>query len=192
VSLKIEREKRSVALFKPEDRRQMAELLEAINTAATEAGPKRIGDTDENSPVHLAAVAYDEFKAKALKRATKVGITALKGKAWRALLTEHLPRKDVLDDEGEVVESWPQDAQAGFNVDTMALPLVLLSIDADQFESTADLEEFVDDLSDPDFSRIYSEAVRVNTEAGPDPKWSASSWHELTSAVMSRSAETSD
>jgi hypothetical protein len=124
VSLKIEREKRSVALFKPEDRRQMAELLEAINTAATEAGPKRIGDTDENSPVHLAAVAYDEFKAKALKRATKVGITALKGKAWRALLTEHLPRKDVLDDEGEVVESWPQDAQAGFNVDTMALPLV--------------------------------------------------------------------
>lgn len=187
MSLKIEREKRSVALFKPEDRRQMADLLEAITSAATEAGPKRVGDTDDNSPVHLAVVAYDAFKAKALRRATNVGITALRKGVWRDLLGEHPPRKDVLDPEGDPVETFDQDTAVGFNVDTIALPLVLASIDLDQFDSEAERDEFVDNLSDPDFSRIYSEAVRVNTEAGPDPKWSASSWHELTSAVMSRS-----
>lgn len=208
MSLKIEREKRSVALFKPEDRRQMADLLEAITSAATEAGPKRVGDTDDNSPVHLAVVAYDAFKAKALRRATNVGITALRKGVWRDLLGEHPPRKDVLDPEGDPIETFDQDAAVGFNVDTIALPLVLLSIDRAQFDAPeeepgqsladllasvpSDLTEFVDDLSDPDFSRIYSEAVRVNTEAGPDPKWSASSWHELTSAVMSRSDSASD
>lgn len=192
MSLKIEREKRSVALFKPEDRRQMADLLEAITSAATEAGPKRVGDTDDNSPVHLAVVAYDAFKAKALRRATNVGITALRKGVWRDLLGEHPPRKDVLDPEGDPIETFDQDAAVGFNVDTIALPLVLASIDLDQFDSEAERDEFVDNLSDPDFSRIYSEAVRVNTEAGPDPKWSASSWHELTSAVMSRSDSASD
>lgn len=190
MSLKIEREKRSVPLFKPEDRRELDELRMALQNAALADGPRRINDTD--SPAKAAAAAHEEFKAKALKRATKVGITALRGQEWRNLLAAHPPRKDVLDGEGEVVESFPQDAEVGFNVDTIALPLVLASIDADQFDSDADRAEFVDDLSDPDFSRVFSQCVRVNTEGSEDPKWSASSWLEQTSAAISNSDESSD
>lgn len=190
MSLKVEREQRDVALYKPEDRRRLDELREDIQKAAATDTPKRLNDTD--SPTRAAVAAHEEFKKKALRRATHVKITALRGRDWRELLAVHPPRKDVLDDQGEVVESFAQDAQVGFNVETIARPLVVASIDLDQFDTNVERDEFVDDLSDPDFSRIYSEAVRVNTEAGEDPKWSASSWLEQTSAVMSRSDETSD
>lgn len=194
MGLKAERRRERVPLFTNDDTDQLAILAREIEQAVGAADPKRIGDT----PVQTATEAYDAFMAEAKERATWVNIVALPGRAWRALLAEHPPRKDVTDEQGEVVESWPQDAQYGFNVDAISRPLLVggathpPSLDVAQFDSVTELEEFVDDLADPQFNKLVSAAVRLNTETGPDPKFSASSWLEVTSAVMSRSQAEED
>lgn len=190
MTLSIERRTAVVHLFHPDDEEHLADLSRAIESAAVAAGPKRIADDD---PVKTAAAGYDKALAKAKRSGTPVKLTALSRKAWRTLLAAHPPRQDVRDGEGEVTQSWPEDRQAGFNTETIADPLVVVSVDLEgQFDTEDERHAFVDDLSDPAFSRLYSEAVRLNTEAGPDPKFSASSWLEQTSAVMSRSDDLSD
>lgn len=184
---KVERYHEDVPLFTNADRLHIQDLERDLEQAAVSAGPARKGDV----PLESAVAAYDQFKAEALERATMVGMTALPGKEWRELLAAHPPRREVKDEEGEVTESWPQDEGAGCNVDTIARPLVIACLDLAQFDSDRDREEWVDDLSDPDFNRLTSDAFRLNSDAGPNPKWSASSWLDRTSFAMSRSAETS-
>lgn len=187
MGLKIARDTDTVPLYNRADMKRIAELGDAIEEATIVVGPKRVADAD---PVLEAVAEYDEFKAAATERATKVEITALPTSEWRKLLAEHPPRRDVIEDE-EVVESFPQDHAQGFNIESIADPLVKASLTPDQFDDRAELEQFVEDLSDPHFSLIFSAAVKLNTEAGPDPKFSASSWLARTSAVMSRSDESS-
>lgn len=185
---KVERRKEQVPLFTNEDQDRLTELLDAIEEASVSAGPQRVAD----APVKDAAEAYDSFLAEAVERAEMVGITALPGRKWRELMASHPPRPAVTDDEGDVVQSFPQDQREGFNVETIAQPLVVASVDLDQFDDEAEREAWVDDLDDPKFSRLYSAAVRINTRGGPDPKFSASSWLDQTSAVMSRLAAQSE
>lgn len=190
MALTIERRTTVVRLFHSDDEEHLADLLRAVETAAIAAGPKRVGD---DIPVKTATTAYDKALAKADKSGTPVKMTALSRKAWLALLADHPPRADVRDSEDKVTESWPEDRAAGFNVETMADPLVVVSIDMEgQFSSENERQAFVDDLSDPAFSRLYNRALSLNTEGSPDPKFSASSWLEQTSAVMSRSDDLSD
>lgn len=187
MGLKVQRPTRRIPLYQSDDQERLADLARAMERAVMEAlegegGPKRINDT----PARDAGEAYDAFKAEALERATHVNITALSGREWREMLAAHPPREDALDDEGKVVESWPQDHEVGFNVQEMSVPLVIACVDIDQFDDEAEREEFVNDLAAPQFRRLYTAVYRVNTEEGPDPKFSASSWLDQTSAVMSR------
>lgn len=179
---KVGRRTERVPLFTNDDQDRLVELMDAIDEARAAVGPTRVGD----APVLEAAKAYDDFLPKAMTRAETVYITALPRARWRTMLVDYPPRRDVTDDERDVLESFPQDQQHGFNVELMARPLVIESIDLDQFNSEDERDEWVDDLDDPKFSRIFSAAVRINERGTPDPKFNASSWIALTSAVMSR------
>lgn len=106
-------------------------------------------------------------------------------------------RAVVIDNEtgettpGEVVEGYEQDGEVGFDVDGIAEPLILGCLrawdgwtdpdgnewtpvrpddEARQFDTDADLVAFVDGLSEPEFSRLFSAAVQLNRGGGPDPK----------------------
>lgn len=183
----VERATDEIPLWANDDRLRLNELELELNEASVTAGPKRMND----APVVEAAAAYDAFKAEALGRSQVVHITALPGPKWRFLLADHPPRDDVKNDDGEVTDSWPQDQEHGFNIETIARPLVIASLDLDQFDDDDAREAWVDDLDDPTFSRIYSAAVRINERGGADPKWSASSWVAQTSAAILRSLEAS-
>lgn len=181
---KIARRTEQVPLYTNEDQDRLTELLDAIEEAraASLSAPARRGD----APVTEAAAAYDAFVPEAIARASLVNITALPKKQWRKMLLDYPPRADVTNEAGEVVERFPEDRQHGFNVELIADPLVVASIDLDQFDSEDERQEWVDELDDPKFSRIFSAAVRINGRDIPDPKWSASSWIALTSGLMSR------
>jgi hypothetical protein len=183
-----ERRKERVPLYSNEDQDQLTKLLDAMEAASVEVGPQRLTD----APVQEAAAAYDEFLAEATERADHVAITALPKTQWRDLLAAYPPREPRMSEDGEtVLERFVSDEQHGFNTDELAQPLVLASLDVDQFDSPEDIEPWVDELDDQSFSRIYSAAVRINEGRGPNPNFSASSWLVQTSAAMSRSAERS-
>lgn len=195
----------TVVLFQGGDLDPLEERRAAFQRATLDAlrssTPLRIGDDGEDdegitSEADEKAREHDEFLEEALERATKVKIAALPRKAEAALILEHPPRSDVtapdtLGPEGEtidgdVLETFPQDAAYGFNIESIAEPLVLGCLRAwdgtdewppvrpddepRQFDTDADLQAFVDDLGDADFSRLFSAAVKLNRGGGPDPK----------------------
>lgn len=179
-----ERRKERVPLYTNDDQDRLVELLDAMEAASVEAGPTRLTD----APVQEAALAYDAFLAEATQRADHAAITALKKTDWRELLAAHPPRKPVMEEDGQTVaERFPEDERHGFNAETIAQPLVLASLDQDQFDSPDGVEPWVDELDDQAFSRIFSAAVRINEGRGPNPNFSASSLIAQTSAAMSRS-----
>lgn len=153
----------TVTLFQGNDFDAERRLRRAVETAAVKAdNPKRIGDSPD---VMAAAEAYDAFVAEAAARGITVTLQALRRKDWRPLVAKHVPREDN-----------DTDAAWGFNYETMCDDLVPASVVLGvQFMSTTDRDDFLDSLSDADFSSLYSEAVRLNQGAGPDPKVRVSS-----------------
>lgn len=158
----------TVTLFQGEDFDRELELRKALEAAAVNAdNPRRLGDSQT---VRQAAEAYDEFVAEAAERGVKVALRSVKRSVWRELVAKHPPRPDNESDA-----SW------GFNEEGMADDLVPLSVlTGDEFRNQQDVDDFLDDLSDADYSALYSAAVRLNQAQGPDPKVSLSSRLALT------------
>lgn len=163
----------TVTLFQGDDFDREAELRRALEQAAVKSpNPARL---NEDSSVAAAAVAYDEFVAEAAERGVTVTLRALKRNDWREVVSNHPPREDH---EGDA--SW------GFNYETLADDLVPLSVQIDgQFKDARERDDFLDELSDADFSALYSAAVRLNQTQGPDPKASVSSRLGLTGDATS-------
>lgn len=153
----------TVTLFQGDDFDLERALRREVEVAAVKADdPKRIGD----SPAVMAAAdAYDAFVAEAATRGVAVKLQALRRNDWRAMVRKHVARED-----NDVDAAW------GFNYETMCDDLVPASVIlGEQFKSLAERDGFLDSLSDADFSSLYSEAVRLNQGAGPDPKVRVSS-----------------
>lgn len=152
-----------VVLYLDEDQHQINALRKALTNAIASAAnntasAQRIGDDDE---VAAAAAAYDAFVAEAAERGVKVEITNMPGRKWRAHAANHPPRKDNEDDE-----EW------GFNFLTLGddvVPPCVTAIGGTPIDGEARVAA-IDDLSDGDFSRVYSAVLRLNTGRGPDPK----------------------
>lgn len=146
----------TVLLFQGDDRERLEELLADIEstTAVAAATPSRIGDTDTDA---LAALqAYNAFVEEAKERAVKVVVQALGRRKWRDLRREHT----TTSEDGEELD------QEGF-----ADVLVPASVVEPQFDTRAELEAFLDELNDADFSRLFTAAYAVNYTAGVvDPK----------------------
>lgn len=143
----------TVVLFQGDDLAHIAELLEAVNSAISIDGPRRQGD---GNPAQEAAKAHDAFVTEATERAETITLQALPRKQWRELQVKHAARED--NDEDELY---------GFNFATMGDDLVPASITEPDYAKS---DEFLDSLSDGQFSRLYSAAVVLNKGGGELPK----------------------
>lgn len=161
---KIKPRERTYIVLQGDDFERQRELAQAIEAAAVQAStPSRLGDSRS---VREAAKAYDDFMEEARERGQVVPLRMLRPRgAFRALVAEH-PARDGNED----------DAANGFHSEDFPVALVLASIVREgDFATDADVEEFVDSLSDADFSGIYAEAYKLNEEMQRDPKVSLSS-----------------
>lgn len=186
-----------VVLYLDADRHQIDALRKVLTQAvenaanaivdAAKASPLRIGDAPEppkligdDPNVIAAAGAYDEFVAEAAERGVKVEVTYMGGRKWRGFVAAHPPRKD-----NEADEEW------GFNFLTLGddvVPPCVTAIGGKALDS-AEREAAIDDLSDGDFSRVYSAVLKINTGRGPDPKDSILAKLPKTSPETSESPE---
>jgi hypothetical protein len=210
VSITHSRPFTTVILFQGADLDPIAERRAAYQRAELERladAPRRLGDDLPESEASEKARDHDEFMEGALERATHVKLGAVSRKKYRELLAAHPPRPDVKDPEsGEVTETFPDDQRFGFDVTAMGEPLILGCLaawDEDirptqpdvperQFDSDRERQAFVDDLSDGEFSRLFSAAVGLNQGVGPDPKARLSSTHDRMSSAISGLLSSSD
>lgn len=177
-----------------------------LEQLATGNRPLRIGDDgadDDGAEPGTTKTAreHDEFLDGAIERATKVKMAAMPRKPYGALLVEHPPREDKRAADtvgpegetipGEVIETFEMDAKLGYDVDGISEPLVLGCLrawdedvrpedESRQFDTDADLQAFLDDLSIGDFSKLVSAAIPLNQSGGPDPKARLSSLLDRT------------
>lgn len=127
---------------------------------ATAGGLLRVGDTNATVDAAKAALlaAYDDAKP----RAVWVTVKALGRRNWRSLIDEHPPRDGNREDH---------DVYGGVaNISTLADPLVVASIIEPEFPTPLDRDEFLDRLSDADFTSIFRAAFALNRVPGGDPK----------------------
>lgn len=201
-----------VTLFQGDDLDPITERAKDVKKVAESTIPRRIGDGDP--ALTEASKSFDDFMDDATGRAVLVGLAALPRKVFGALRAEHPPRMvaDLDPDapEGaEVVHGG--DARAGFNQDTLGDALVPVCMkrywkiadelaaaaaaagdeaappDVTRFESDEAIAEFLDDLADGDWAKVYSAAVMLNQSMGPDPKVRLSSHLAQTSDETSTS-----
>ena len=179
-----------VLIYQGDDIDRLADLRNAIERAARgDALLKRMGD--ESGSLSEALHAYDAFLDEANERAVKITITALRGDAYRDLIAQHPPRQPVKDESREVVEEWPGDEERGFNLDTVAEPLIFATLQRSAEVARANGEEpqefdtgDVGELSNADFNRLFADIVGLNDGSGPDPK------ARLSSLLTQPSSET--
>jgi hypothetical protein len=155
------------------DLRGAAELAQRLYEDSQKSGTNRIGDAPDPQP---AKDAYDAFIDEAAGRAETVTLRAIGRRHWRDLFDENPPRmvKRLIDGEQtEVVH--PDDEP--FGVDTKVFGEKLLNFDHDgvrtitvpEFPTAAARTEFVDNISEGDFDRLWTTAYYLNTSLGLDP-----------------------
>lgn len=195
-----------VVLFQGDDLDPITDRALEVQKVAQSTAPRRLGDAD--TPLADATRSFDDFMEDANGRAVKVGLGALPRKAYGSLRNEHPPRMVQTPEGGQDVHA---DDGHGFNLDTFGDELVPLCIQAYwkvfdeqvqaavvagedppsttavRFESDAAVSEFLDSLSDGDWSKVYSAAWMLNQSPGPDPKVRLSSHLAPTSDETSTS-----
>lgn len=171
---KIQRRTTTVTLYQGDDFDTERQLMAAVEEAAARAGTGKNARLGDDDAVVAAAAAYDEFVAEAAERAEQVVMQDVPRSVYRLVVGKHPPRPDS-----------GVDAQAGFNVDEGGPLLVAKCIAPDEFESDEDRDEFLDDLNDANFSKLFNAAYDLNRLQGPDPK------EPLTPRLSPTSAEKS-
>lgn len=153
----------TVTLLQGDDPARLRDLEASAEALAPAPGGER-------SPEFVAALAEcDEFvRGEADGRALKVTVEALPRKKWRDLVTRFPARED---DE--------QDQAVGFNVDDGADLLVEWAVvdvvDAGKKITAQKRQGVVDALSDGQFFKVLSAAIKANLEGTEAPKADLSS-----------------
>lgn len=148
----------TVSIYQGDDMARIGELRQAADIAiqAEQSGlPRTLGEVGATASVE----EHNAFVAEAETRATKVRIQALGRKQWRSLVAAHPPRDG--NDEDKAV---------GVNEETFADALVPASIVEPTFPTPADMEAFLDALSDAQFNELYLNAFALNRAVGQAPK----------------------
>jgi len=179
----------SVLIYQGDDLERLSELRRAAELArvkhddakaavrAEQRAATRIGDgpsaESESEVVATTEVltaaqsAYDEFVEGAAERAVEVRVKALGRRPFRSLMAEH-PARKVKDAEGK--ESTHEDDELGVNVEEFPDPLAKASLVDPTFDTPADRDAFLDNLSEGDFERLWQAAYWLNRSPGGDPK----------------------
>lgn len=149
-----------VVIFQGDDEARITELREAAERVKPDPKRPALPRTgNEVDPYVAACEAHDEFKRDAETRAVVVVVQALRRKQWRSLVAEHSPRVDNVGD-----------AQLGINLLEFPDALVPASIAEPKFDSPADRDDFLEQLSDAQFDELFWAAFRLNRGGGIDPK----------------------
>lgn len=197
-----------VPIFQGDDAERIEEtrahLNRAMVTAASPRAPRplRVGDEvdDGRDQLVAAAKALDELVAECLPRAVIVRVQALGRRTWRALLLDYPPRPGNERDE-----------ELGYDQDAMAQAVLAYRDDAtgehtiahvrlgeqdedagERFGSKAEVEEWLDELNDGNFTQLAVAAIDVNEGGSPDPKASFASQVARVFGVTSRSPDTTE
>lgn len=187
-------------LWTPADRVRLGELREemasALQSAADSSGSAKSMADDSSEDVRQTAAALDAFIEEAKKRARVVRVVALPRRRWRALKDTHpvrMVKTITKDDDGndvDIEKPHEVDEVRGFNIETMADDLVPECVDG--FTSRAAVDEFLDDLSGPDFDTLYAAALKVNVGGFTPPKAEFSSRVDRIIDAISSSRDHSD
>lgn len=188
-----------VPIFEGDTLDRIEELRNRAERAALAAGRGRAQRMDDDDLAD-AFGAFDAYMDEVGAAAPKFRLAALRKDDYRDLVAEHPPRADVMGEaedgkEPEVKESFPLDARAGFNVDTIAEPLILACMarwDAEYGPPQPLGPDDVAELADADFTRVFNAAHRLNDDPGPDPKARLSSLLDRTSSETPESPERLD
>lgn len=150
-----------------------AERLSALYEAALEAaeheasesasGARRIG---EQSAYTTLRAEHDALREEAERAGTVVVLKALGRKEWRAIKDKHPPR-DAAEHGEDVAKA---DRLAGVNTESVEDDLVYASLVEPEFSSRAAFDEWVDDLSEGEFTTIVNRAWALTNVAMVDPK----------------------
>jgi len=132
-----------------------AEDAEARGRAEGDKSPRLASDKPASL---LLKEEHDLLVAEAEADAVRVKVQALGRKTWRELVAAHPPRKDTKTDEA-----------VGVNEDTFKQPLVEASI-VEPSMSDGERADFLDNIADVDFDRVYFTAFALNRGVSPDPK----------------------
>lgn len=148
----------SIPLYQGDDLDKIESLrMDLARAKASASGPARIGDTDAD--VQAATAALTAACDDAEPRAVVVVVKALGRRQWRSLVAEHPARDGNKDDE-----------TYGANSDTFPDALLVASIVEPTFPTPADRDDFLDSLSDADFTRLWRSAFLLNRVQADDPK----------------------
>lgn len=164
---------RTVSIYQGDDLDRLQQFADDVNTleerledaikAAKDAPPLGMLDGDPvgdvRAALQAAKEAHDAYLADAETRAIKAVLHALPRKKYRALVNDHPPRDGNEGDKG-----------LGFNDETFGEVLVPLSLASPTFDTTAERDEFLDELSQGQFRLLYIQAFLLNTSNGADPK----------------------
>lgn len=166
-----------VTIYQGDDLPRLAELRNVRDVARrraldTRGRPMRVGD--EFPSAEEAEKDYQEFLVEAAGRAVEVELWALRRGTFRDLRLAHPPRL-VTNPDGEEVEH-EDDRVVGVNVETY--PQALLTYDdgkrrtiqAPEFGTAEAREEWLEDLSEGDYDKLWQSAHWLNASEGVDPK----------------------
>lgn len=165
----------TVTLMQGDDVAHIEDMYAAVNLAATTA---RLAAADElpvpEAPRRVApagpgvleqAAAVDAFIVEATERAFIVKLDALGRTAWREIREKHPP-----------VDGNEEHTAFGFDSDTIGDELVPLCVaritkgGVDEPNKGAALAQFLESLSDGQWSQLVSAAIKINTDSRADPK----------------------
>jgi hypothetical protein len=167
--------------------RRVEQIRADLHNAEQRAESDRYGDDDgatredleqAEAAAEQARGDYDAFVDEAADRAVEVIVQTIGRRRFRDLVAAH-PQRMVKDPEGKDV---PHDDDYDFGVNTETFSLALLAyvdsedtdirtIVAPEFKGTKAVQTFLDDeLTEGDFTRIWTAAYWLNRMPSADPK----------------------
>jgi hypothetical protein len=191
--MNITRRTTKVVIYQGDDDARLAELQERheqakAQRAAEFATGTRRGSPESPDPAPFKA-ALEDFITEAAERAEEIELEALGRRKFRELKAKHPARTEV----GPDGETRPVRDDAPFGVNVTTFPDALLAFDSEPYRTIKspvltedERAEFLDDIADGEFEKLWLTAYYLNTAAGGDPKLS------LLSADLESSSSSSE
>lgn len=177
------RRQATVIIYQGDDLDKMGELKQIADRAQWQFDEWKLSENRRtgDAPVdpQPAKDEFDAFVDEAAERATAVKVFHIGRKRFRQLKREHPARMETRLIEGKQSEvTLEEDDENGVNVDTFPDALLMFHDPATDYRTIVEpafptkegLVEFLDEMADGDFEKLWLTAFSLNTAVGADPK----------------------